>query len=143
MNVSQRTVAIVLSEEGHEILQLAIPNFSDSRVALFYVQDTDEIGMWVRVDREDGVHLVMIRWEFVLAMDFPLGETKTVGMKPWRFGDARNYHVAMRRMQKPELHDNQEPEEAYRPSRDAEILQYVPKAHGAQGIEVAPRDFPS
>jgi len=32
-------------------------------------------------------------------------------------------------MQKPELHDHEEPEEASGPAGDFEILQYVPEAH--------------
>jgi hypothetical protein len=40
-------------------------------------------------------------------------------------------------MQKPELHDNQEPEEAFRPVRIAEILQGVPAAHAAPRGEVS------
>ena len=82
MKVSQRTVAIVLSEEGHDALQVAVPNLPESRVVWFYVQDTDEIGMWVRVKREDGEHPLVVRWEYVLSLDFPIGETKTVGLKP-------------------------------------------------------------
>lgn len=40
------------------------------------------IGIWVRIDREDGEHIVLIRWDYILSVDFPAGETKTVGLKP-------------------------------------------------------------
>jgi hypothetical protein len=40
-------------------------------------------------------------------------------------------------MQKSELHDNQEPEEAHGPARDQQVLQGVPQAHAAQRSEVA------
>ena len=36
-----------------------------------------------------------------------------------READARNHHVAVQRLQKPELHDHQEPEETLRPDGDA------------------------
>jgi hypothetical protein len=42
----------------------------------------------------------------------------------------------VQRLQKPELHDHEEPEEAYRPARDEQVLQGVPQAHAAQGSEV-------
>jgi hypothetical protein len=39
-------------------------------------------------------------------------------------------------MQKPKLHDHEEPQEASGAARDVEVLQYVPKAHATQGNEV-------
>ena len=55
---------------------------------------------------------------------------------------ARNHYAAVQRLQKPELHDHQESEEAFRPDGNQEILQGVPQAHGSQGSEVIPgRDF--
>jgi hypothetical protein len=42
----------------------------------------------------------------------------------------------VQRLQKPELHDHQEPEEAFRPAGDEEVLQVVPEAHRAQGSEI-------
>jgi hypothetical protein len=42
----------------------------------------------------------------------------------------------MQRLQKPELHDHQESEEAFRPDGNEKVLQFVPQAHGSQGSEV-------
>jgi hypothetical protein len=42
----------------------------------------------------------------------------------------------VRGLQKPQLHDIEEQEEAYRADGNQEVLQYVPKANGAQGSEV-------
>jgi hypothetical protein len=39
-------------------------------------------------------------------------------------------------MQEPELHDHQEQEEASGPAGNAEILQHLPEAYGAQGSEI-------
>jgi len=50
--------------------------------------------------------------------------------------DARDYYVAVRRLQKPQLHDDEEQEEAYRAAGDQEVLQYLPQADGAQGSEI-------
>jgi hypothetical protein len=49
---------------------------------------------------------------------------------------ARNYYVAMQRLQAPKLHDHEEPEETYGPARDEQVLQIVPQAHAAQRSEV-------
>lgn len=63
-------------------MELAAVNLAESPALWVYVQDTDDIGLWVRIAREDGDHLVLIRWEYVLSVDFPAGESKTVGLKP-------------------------------------------------------------
>jgi hypothetical protein len=39
-------------------------------------------------------------------------------------------------LQEPQLHNDEEQEEAYRADGNKEILQYVPQANGAQGSEV-------
>ncbi|MGH9424742.1 MAG: hypothetical protein ACRD2L_00310 [Terriglobia bacterium] len=82
MNVAHRDVAIVLSEEGRGVIQLAAAAERDLPINVFYVQETDDVGLWIRVRREDGEHLVLIRWEFILSMDVPARETKAIGLKP-------------------------------------------------------------
>ncbi len=63
-------------------MQLVAPELAAVPIVWRYVQDTDETGLWVRINREDGEHFVLVRREFVLSLDFPAGETKTVGLKP-------------------------------------------------------------
>src|SRR5438270_6016752 len=50
--------------------------------------------------------------------------------------DARDDYIAVRRMQKPQLYDDEEQEEAQRASGNKEILQYVPQTDGAQRSEI-------
>ena len=82
MNINQRRVALFLDEDGRTVLELANVPMSSAAGLLVYVQDTDDIGIWARIEREDGEHIVLIRWDYVLSVDFPAGETKTVGLKP-------------------------------------------------------------
>jgi hypothetical protein len=51
-------------------------------------------------------------------------------------GDARNHYVTMRRLQEPQLHDDEEQKEAAGPARAEEILSHMPAPHGPQGSEV-------
>jgi hypothetical protein len=81
VTVGQRTVAIILSEEGREVLRLAAVNIPDSGAILMHVQESDDLGLWVRTPREDGEHLLLVRWEYVLSIDFPIGETRTIGLR--------------------------------------------------------------
>lgn len=82
MNISQRTVTIFLDEVGQNVMELAAVGLSGSSTLSVYVQDTDDIGIWAQINREDGEHIVLIRWDYVLTVDFGAGETKTVGLRP-------------------------------------------------------------
>jgi hypothetical protein len=79
VKVGERDIAVLLSEEGQQVLKAL--NLPDSAMQWLYVQDTDDMGIWARMPREDGNHFVLIRWDFVLSLDFPAGETKTIGIK--------------------------------------------------------------
>ena len=81
MRLSERTVTIILSDDGRRILQAAAIGPSDSAALPTYVQDTDDIGIWIRVEREDGEHVILVRWEYVLSVDLPAGEGRAVGLR--------------------------------------------------------------
>ena len=81
MKVTERDVAILLSNDGREVLQSAAVNLADSPFLWVKVEDSDDIGLWIRVNREDGDHLVLIRWEYVLSMDFLIGQPKALGLR--------------------------------------------------------------
>jgi hypothetical protein len=73
----------LLSDEGLDALRIALPDLPDSPLVFLFIQETDELGLWVRVKRKDDEdHVLLIRWEFVLTIDLPAAEVKTVGMKP-------------------------------------------------------------
>lgn len=82
MNVAQRRVAVILSDEGREVLGLAAVNLPDSPAVSVYVEDTDDLGVWVRTPREDGDHFLLVRWEYILSLDIPFGRIKAVGLTP-------------------------------------------------------------
>lgn len=82
MNIRQQNVVILLTDEGHDALQLAIPDVSESRTCRLYVQDSDDMGLWVRIRRPDGDHLLWVRWEFIITIDVLIGETREIGLRP-------------------------------------------------------------
>ena len=51
-------------------------------------------------------------------------------------GHEGNHHVAVRGLQEPQLHNDEEQEEALRTRGDAEVLQHVPQTYRPQGSEV-------
>jgi hypothetical protein len=81
VKISEREVSVLLSEEGRQVFQLAALNLTDSPFVWVKVEDSDDIGIWIRVGREDGDHLVLIRWEYISSMDFIVGQPKTLGLR--------------------------------------------------------------
>ena len=81
MRVGERTLALLLSEDGRKVLELAALNLAESSFLLVYVEESDDLGLWARVSREDGDHLILVRWEYVLAIDVPVGEPKSMGLR--------------------------------------------------------------
>jgi hypothetical protein len=80
MKLAERQVAVVLSEEGQAALQLAGVDVQEGPLPEFLVEETDDIGLWVRVSREDGNHTLLVRWEFVLSLDVPPHEARRIGL---------------------------------------------------------------
>jgi hypothetical protein len=72
VNISKQSVTVFLDEDGRAILAgaaISIP--SDSRGIVVNVAETDDLGIWIRINRQDANHLLLIRWEYVLSVDLP------------------------------------------------------------------------
>ncbi|HEU5232653.1 MAG TPA: hypothetical protein VFU50_07335 [Terriglobales bacterium] len=82
MQINRRDVAVLLTEDGRQVLRLAQLSLPDSASITLEIEDTDDMGLWARVHRGDGDHLILIRWDYVLAVDFPAGEPRALGLKP-------------------------------------------------------------
>ncbi len=80
MKLGERTLAL-LSEDGRRVLQSAAVNIAESPFLRVDVEESDDIGIWARVNREDGDHLLLVRWEYVLSMDVPVGRPKVLGLR--------------------------------------------------------------
>jgi len=79
MKLAGRDVEIVLSEQGQSALRLAGLELPETPVVGFFVDETDEMGMWVRVTQADEMHSLLIRWEFVLSVDL-MRQKRDIGL---------------------------------------------------------------
>ena len=71
-------VALYLSDEGRRVLRQAGIGVLDTGGFSFDVQETSNHGLWVRIDYGDGRHLILIRWEYILAIDVGGGEIREI-----------------------------------------------------------------
>lgn len=80
MKLAGQTVAVILTEEGKAILGQAVTDLPDSSI-LVTVEETDDLGVWIRVAFDAQVHFLLIRWEFILLMDVTREQGRFVGLK--------------------------------------------------------------
>ena len=80
MKLAGQTVAVILTEEGKAILGQAVTDLPDSSI-LVTVEETDDLGVWIRVIFDAQVHFLLIRWEFILLMDVTREQGRLVGLK--------------------------------------------------------------
>ena len=70
---------MVLSEDGRTALRLAGLTW-EADWLLLDVIDTDDLGIWARIQREEREHTLLIRWDYILTIDFPSDERKVAGL---------------------------------------------------------------
>lgn len=81
MKLGGQTLAVILTEEGKAILRQAITDLPDSPILVVTVEETDDLGVWIRVAFDAQVHFLLIRWEFILLMDVTREQGRLVGLK--------------------------------------------------------------
>jgi hypothetical protein len=79
MKIEERIAVIHLTDEGRVVLGQVGVEIPKTPGVSFEVKETDEQGVWVQLGYEDGPHLLLVKWEYILGMDLPLGETLTQG----------------------------------------------------------------
>jgi hypothetical protein len=78
MEIENQDVVVVLNHEGRGALRdLGID--TQSSPVLVHALEKDEHGIWILDQREDGDHLVLIRWEHIEALDLARGGVKAIG----------------------------------------------------------------
>jgi hypothetical protein len=80
MKLAGRDVQVVLSEDGQSALRLAGLELPETPLTGFSVEETDEMGIWVRVTRDDEIHSLLIRWEFVRSLDLLREKRRGIGL---------------------------------------------------------------
>jgi hypothetical protein len=81
MNLTGQKLAVLLTEEGKQVLALASVGVSESPSLSVSVEESEELGLWIRVPREDQVHFFLLRWEYILGVDLPSGTGRLVGLR--------------------------------------------------------------
>jgi hypothetical protein len=79
IKLEDQLVTVHLSDEGRRVLKQAGWDAPDTPSIQFDVQAASEQGHWVRLEAAGHRYVVMIRWDFILAVIVDDGEVRTEG----------------------------------------------------------------
>lgn len=82
MVLADRTVTMLISDEGRLVLEQAEVELRAGSRLVAKIDETDDLGIWIEVRRRDGVHIRLVRWEYVLAVEFPKEDRRPFGLGP-------------------------------------------------------------
>jgi hypothetical protein len=81
LKLAGETAVIVLSDGGRHALFAAGLAVPEGNAAMFTIEESEDLGIWVRVEREDGVHLVLLLWEFINLVEIHSRDARGAGLR--------------------------------------------------------------
>jgi hypothetical protein len=81
VRISEADASVLLSEDGRAILA-TVDILVESLCWLeIDVVESEELGLWIRVERAGKMHFLLLRWDFILAIDVEQQARRAVGLK--------------------------------------------------------------
>ena len=71
MKLAGKKASVILTEDGRQVVQLAKIGLPETSLLLVVVHETEDLGIWIRVERGKEEHCFLLRWEYVLGVDVP------------------------------------------------------------------------
>jgi hypothetical protein len=81
MKIDGQTAGVILTQEGRQILAPAAVNVPDNDRVLVSIEESEDLGLWIRVSREDQLTFFLLRWEYILGVELLSGRGRVVGLK--------------------------------------------------------------
>ena len=81
MKLAKQTATILLADDGKHVLALAAVVVPESGKILVEIEESEDLGLWIRLKREDGIHFFLLRWEYILGVDVEDAFTRVVGLQ--------------------------------------------------------------
>jgi len=88
MKLAGRSAVFHLSEDGKSVLRLVLgdENFeiatANTREAIVtVVEETDDLGVWIRLYRRPDSRYFLLRWEFILGVELLGGRGNEIGLR--------------------------------------------------------------
>ena len=89
MNLKGKSATFYLSEEGRSFLDsvagdgLYVFDVGNGRHGIITadVEDSEDLGVWIRVKRRGGSKFFLLRWEFIIGIEIGEEKSKVIGLR--------------------------------------------------------------
>jgi hypothetical protein len=81
MRLAGERITVILTEDGRQILKLGAWKLPDSHTITVLVVESEDLGLWVKLQRADQEHFFLIRWEYILAAHLPSAPGRLAGLR--------------------------------------------------------------
>ena len=81
MRLAGRRATFFLNDEGWKFLHEAAWVDTLNPFTVEVEDSSDDIGIWVRVERGSHFNALLLRWEFILGIELPVDTGKVVGLR--------------------------------------------------------------
>ncbi len=82
MKLGNQEATILVTEDGKQVLSLAAISLqADGNAFLVKIEESEDLGLWLRLNRQDGSHFFLLRWEYILAIDLVDIMTRAIGLQ--------------------------------------------------------------
>jgi len=81
MKLTGGPATILITDDGREVLKAVGVALPESNLLVVDIQESEDLGVWLRLQREDQVHCFLLLWQFVLGIDVAIGLGKITGLK--------------------------------------------------------------
>ena len=82
MKLAGKQASVILTEDGRRVVELAKIGLPETSLLLVVIHETEDLGIWIRVERGAEEHCFLLMWEYVLGIDVPSESTgNLLGLK--------------------------------------------------------------
>jgi hypothetical protein len=71
VRLAGKKASVILTEDGRQVVELAKIGLPETNLLLVVVHETEDLGVWIRIERGEEEHCFLLRWEYILGIDVP------------------------------------------------------------------------
>ncbi len=81
MKLAGRSASVILTDDGLAVLRIAEVTVPEMRALEVDIVESEDLGLWIRLYRDGREHFLLLRWDYILAIDIEEQTRKVVGLK--------------------------------------------------------------
>lgn len=81
MRLAKQSAAVFVTADGRNVLAAASIHSLEAGPILVDIEESEDLGLWLRVLRETETHLFLLRWEYIEAIDLADPAARVTGLQ--------------------------------------------------------------